>query len=138
MASNKLLNCLKKRDLLNSERVDRTELVKLGERYAEEGRLSDSIDLFEKSEHLEGLVQLKARCVAEGDYFLFHRLARILEDSPTSEEWIRLGDEALGQGKLLFARSAYRQAKHSEKLAQVERLLRSPSQNITPSKDMLH
>lgn len=128
LAGKKLLSCLKKRDLLNSGKADNSELIKLGERYLHEDRLSDTIDFFEKAEHFEGLTQLKEQCVAKGDYFLYQRLANILGESPSSEEWIQLGDNALHLGKLLFARSAYQQAESSEKVAQVEKLLQSPAQ----------
>lgn len=128
LAGKKLLSCLKKRDLLSSGKADKSELIKLGERYLHEDRLSDTIDFFEKAEHFEGLTQLKEQCVAKGDYFLCQRLANILGESPSSEEWIQLGDNALHLGKLLFARSAYQQAESSEKVAQVEKLLQSPAQ----------
>lgn len=128
LAGKKLLSCLKKRDLLSSGKADKAELIKLGERYLHEDRLSDTIDFFEKAEHFEGLTQLKEQCVAKGDYFLYQRLANILGESPSSEEWIQLGDNALHLGKLLFARSAYQQAESSEKVAQVEKLLQSPAQ----------
>ena len=128
LADKKLLSCLKKRDLLNSGKTDKSELIKLGEPYLHEDRLSDTIDFFEKAEHFEGLTQLKEQCVAKGDYFLCQRLANILRESPSSEEWIQLGDKALHLGKLLFARSAYQQAESSEKVAQVEKLLQSPAQ----------
>ena len=128
LAGKKLLSCLKKRDLLSSGKADKSELIKLGERYLQEDRLSDTIDFFEKAEYFEGLTQLKEQCVAKGDYFLFQRLANILRESPSSEEWIQLGDKALHLGKLLFARSAYQQAESPEKVAQVEKLLQSPAQ----------
>ena len=128
MAGKKLLSCLKKRDLLNSDKADKSELIKLGERYLYEDRLSDAIDFFEKAEHFEGLTELKEQCVAKGDYFLCQRLTKILEESPSSEEWIQLGDNALHLGKLLFARSAYQQAENPEKVSQVEKLLQSPAQ----------
>ena len=128
LAGKKLLSCLKKRDLLSSGKADKAELIKLGERYLHEDRLSDTIDFFEKAEHFEGLTQLKEQCVAKGDYFLYQRLANILGESPSSEEWIQLGDNALHLGKLLFARSAYQQAESPEKVAQVEKLLQSPAQ----------
>ncbi|NOQ43158.1 MAG: hypothetical protein GQ560_01710 [Dehalococcoidia bacterium] len=128
MAGKKLLSCLKKRDLLNSDKADKSELMKLGEHFLDEDRLSDAIDFFEKAEHFEGLLQLKEQCAAKGDYFLCQRLAKILEESPPSEEWIQLGDNALHRGKLLFARSAYQQAENPEKVAQVEKLLQSPDQ----------
>jgi hypothetical protein len=128
LAAKKLLSCLKKRDLLNSGKADKSELIKLGEPYLHEDRLSDTIDFFEKAEHFEGLTQLKEQCVAKGDYFLYQRLANILGESPSSEEWIQLGDNALHLGKLLFARSAYQQAESPEKVAQVEKLLQSPAQ----------
>jgi hypothetical protein len=133
LAGKKLLSCLKKRDLLNSGKADKSELIKLGERYLHEGRLSDAIDFFGKAEHFQGLTQLKEQCVAKGDYFLRQRLAKILEESPSSEEWIQLGDNALHLGKLLFARSAYQQGDTPEKVAQVEQLLESPAQE-----QMLH
>ena len=128
LAGKKLLSCLKKRDLLSSGKADKAELIELGERYLHEDRLSDTIDFFEKAEHFEGLTQLKEQCVAKGDYFLCQRLANILGESPSSEEWIQLGDNALHLGKLLFARSAYQQAESPEKVAQVEKLLQSPAQ----------
>lgn len=127
MAGKKLLSCLKKRDLLNSGKADKSELIKLGERYLHEDRLSDAIDFFERAEHFEGLTQLKEQSVAKGDYFLCLRLAKILEESPPPEEWIQLGDNAFNLGKLLFARSAYQQAENPEKVAQVEKLLQSPA-----------
>ena len=132
------MSCLKKRDLLSSDKAEKSELTKFGERYLQEDRLSDTIDFFEKAEHVEGLIQLKEKCVAEGDYFLFLRLARILADSPSAEEWIRLGDNALALSKLLFARSAYLQADSHEKVAQVEKLLKLQTQEKTGDKDMLH
>lgn len=134
LAGKKLFSCLKKRDLLNNDRADKSELMKLGERYLQDGRLSDCIDCLEKAQHLEGLFQLRERCAAEGDYFLYNRLAKILEESPPSEEWRQLGDKALDQGKLLFALSAYKQADSPEKVAEVEKLLKLP----TKPDDILH
>ena len=128
LAGKKLLSCLKKRDLLSSGKADKSELIKLGERYLHEERLSDTIDFFEEAEHSKGLIQLKEQCVAKGNYFLCQRIANILGESPSSEEWIQLGDNALYLGKLLFARSAYQQAESLEKVAQVEKLLQSPAQ----------
>ena len=100
MAGKKLLDCLKKRDLLNSDKADEAELIQFGERYLLDGRLSDSIDFFEKAQHLEGLNQLRERCIAEGDYFLYHRL---------------------------FALLAYQQADRPEKVAEVEKLIKLPA-----------
>ena len=134
MAGKKLLDCLRKRDLLNSDKADKAGLIKFGERYLQDGRLSDSIDFFEKAQHLEGLNQLRERCTAEGDYFLYHRLAKILEEPPSSEEWLQLGDEALGLGKILFALLAYQQADRPEKVAEVEKLIKLPAK----ANDMIH
>jgi hypothetical protein len=138
LVGKKLLNCLKKRDLLNSNKADKSLLIKLGEGYLQQGLISDCIDLFEKAEHFEGLAQLKEKCAGEGDYFLYHRLAKILEDHPSPEEWTQLGDNALAQGKLLFARLAYQQADNHEKASQVEKLLRLPPQEQPSEGDRLH
>ena len=138
MAGKKLPSCLKKRDLLNSDRVDNSELIKLGQGYLQEGFISDCIDFFEKAEHFEGLMQLKEKCAAEGDYFLYHRLVKILQDSPSPAEWTQLGDKALELGKLLFASFAYKQADNQEKAAQVEKLRQLPQQERTSGGKMLH
>ena len=123
LARKQLLTCLKKRDLLNSDKTDASELIRFGEYYAVEGRLSDAIDFFEKADHANGLDQLKDDCIAEGDFFLFNRLVSILADSPSPDKWSRLGENAIALGKLHFARLAYKQANLPEKVAQVEKLL---------------
>jgi hypothetical protein len=138
LAGKNILSCLKKRDLLNSDKTDKSEFIRLGESYLQEGRLSDSIDFFEKAEHTDWLIQLREQCAAEGDYFLYHRLAKVLGDSPSSEEWIKLGDNALDQGKLLFARLAYQQADDADKVAQVEKLLQLSTQKQPATDNRLH
>jgi tetratricopeptide (TPR) repeat protein len=138
LARNKLLTCLKKRDLLNNDKADTSELISIGKQYSLEGRFSDAIDFFEKAEHIEELDQLKERCIEEGDFFLFNRLISILADSPSPDEWSRLGEKALALGKLHFARSAYTQANLPEKVAQIEKLLELPLQDKSKAKSSLH
>jgi len=138
LSGSKLLSCLRKRDLLNSDSVDTAEFINLGARYLEEERISDAVDYFEKAGYQEGLTQVLELCLTEGDYFLFTRLARILSLDPSPEQWTLLGDNALSQGKLLFARSAYQKADLPEKLVQVERLLNLPPQEQTHEKARLH
>jgi hypothetical protein len=137
MAGKRLPNCLKKRNLLNSNKADRSELIRLGEQYLQEEQLSDTIDFYQKAEYQEGLSQLKERAILDGDYFLYHRLVKALQDTPEREEWLRLGDNAFNQGKLQFARSAYRQADQSEKLARVEALINAPPEEREPDKSTL-
>ncbi len=138
LSGKKLLSCLKKRDLLNSAKSDVSELREYGESYLREGRLSDAIDFFEQAQHIEGLTQLKDRCFAEGEYFLFLRLVKILAASPSNQEWIHLGDKALALNKLFFARSAYLEADHHEEVARVEKLIQLQTQEKSWDKAMLH
>ena len=138
MAGKKLPGCLKKRDILNSDKANKSELIRLGQSYLQEGFISDCIDFLEKAEDFEGLFQLKGKCAAEGDYFLYHRLVRILQDSPSPEEWTELGDKALGLGKLSFASLAYKRADNHEKAVQVEKLLQLPRQERTSGGTILH
>lgn len=138
MAGKKLLSCLKKRDLLNSDRADKNNLIKLGQDCLQEGFISDCIDFFEKAGHFEGLIQLKEKCAADGDYFLYNRLIKILQDSPSPEEWTQLGDRSLELGKLLFASLAYDRAENREKAAQVEKLLQHLPNEQKPDETMLH
>ena len=123
MSSKRLLGCLRKRDFLNSDRGDPPQLVQLGTRYLDEGRISDAIDFFEKAHHRERLESILERCLDDGDFFLYRRVARILGFSPGPDQWTKLGDRSLFLGKLHFAYSAYREAGVPEKLMQVERRL---------------
>jgi tetratricopeptide (TPR) repeat protein len=127
----KLLSCLRKRDLLNSDRVDPAQLRHLGTRYLEEGRISDAVDLLEKADDREALTSIRARCLGEGDFFLYRRLSRVLGVSPGAGDWTKLGDAALSLGKLHFARSAYREAGVSDKLIQVETLISASQEERT-------
>ena len=138
MSNKKLLNCLKKRDLLNSDKAGKFELITYGERFLCEGGVPDAIDFFERAEYAEGLVELKDHCISEGDYFLFSRLVRILGGSPSADEWMRLGDNALALSKLLFARSAYKKAESPEKVAQVESLIERQRTENAGDQDLLH
>jgi hypothetical protein len=138
LAGKKLLSCLKKRDLLNSDRADKNNLIKLGQDCLQEGFISDCIDFFEKAGHFEGLIQLKEKCAADGDYFLYNRLIKILQDSPSTEEWTQLGDRSLELGKLLFASLAYDRAENREKAAQVEKLLQHRPNEQKTDETMLH
>jgi tetratricopeptide (TPR) repeat protein len=126
VSGKRLPGCLKKRDLLNSDRSDPAHCVELGTAYLEEGRISDAIEFFEKAPHREGLDRLIERCLDDGDVFLFRKVAKILDLSPGPDQWLKLGDRALSLGKLHFARAAYREGAAPEKLAQVERLLSDP------------
>jgi tetratricopeptide (TPR) repeat protein len=127
----RLLGCLKKRDLLNSDRNDPVHLAQLGTAYLEEGRISDAIEFLEKARDREGLDSILARCLEDGDVFLFGKVAKILDVSPDPDQWIKLGDRALSLGKLHFARAAYREGGAPEKLARVERLLSEPLRDQT-------
>ena len=126
MSVKRLLGCLKKRDLLNSDRSDSAHFVQLGTAYLEEGRVSDAIDFFEKARDGAQLDSLLERCLEDGDVFLYRKVARILGVTPGPDQWLKVGDRALSLGKLYFAQSAYREAGSPEKLAQVERLLSGP------------
>ena len=118
--------CLKKLDLLNSDRSDPAHCVELGTVYLEEGRISDALEFFEKAGHREGLDRLAERCLDDGDVFLFRKVAKILDVSPGPDQWIKLGDRALSLGKVHFARAAYREGDAPEKVQQVERLVSDP------------
>jgi tetratricopeptide (TPR) repeat protein len=123
MSEKRLPGCMKKRDLLNSDRSDPAYFVQLGTAYLEEGRISDAIEFFEKAGHREGLDRLLQRCLEDGDLFLYRKIAKILDLSSSPDQWIELGDRALSLGKLHFARTAYREGGAPEKVAQVARLL---------------
>jgi len=104
----KKLDCLKRRNLLNSRTVSTEERIGYGREFMEDGLFSDALDFLGQADDREGLNALLPKIIAEGDVFLFTRLKKLLGQPATPQEWAALAEQAGRLGKATFAAQAER------------------------------
>ena len=127
-----LMSCLKKRDFLNAQLFDRDECIQYGKLYEDSGYLSDAIDFYSKAEAWDELRALLPKVIEEGDVFLFEKIYHALKETPSEEEWKRIGDAAFKLDKWVFAYKAYFKAGATEKAEEVEKLLKEKGSFVLP------
>jgi hypothetical protein len=114
-----VLNCLKKRRLLNEKELSPDLCRQYGEKFFALGWWEDALEFFLKGQVAQGLEKVKAHCLETGDAYLLARLGK--EHDP--EVWIALADRALTLEKFHFAHRAYELAGDSDKAAMVAGLI---------------
>ncbi len=127
-----LLSCLKKRHLLNAQLFDQDECVRYGKLYEASGYISDAVDFYAKAKAWDELKALLPRVIEEGDVFLFEKIYHSLKETPSEEEWKKIGDVALKLDKWVFAYKAYLKAGVTEKVEEVEKLLKEKGLFVLP------
>ncbi len=128
-AKTKILNCLKKRELLNKNGVEPQTLIAYGSSFFDLELYNDAIDFFEKAEYSEGIDKIKAYAIGEGDLFLYKRCCKALKSEEKKEELLQLAENAKSAGKLSFASQAYEEIGEKEKSAALR-------QKITPTSEV--
>jgi hypothetical protein len=102
----RILDCLKRRSLLNSKNESPQTLIGLGRGFAAEGYLSDAVDFLAKAGDTDGLRELTPRAIEDGDYFLLTRITKVLQRKAETSELETLAGNAERLGKLAFAARA--------------------------------
>jgi hypothetical protein len=120
----KLLNCLKKRDLLHNPNASAEEIARHGRDYLEEARLVDALDFFEKAGNEEGLRRIKELSLEQGDPFLLQQTGKILKEKIDDKDWRKVGEKALAEGRLLSALTAFKALSDEEKIQEIQARLR--------------
>ena len=123
MGKQELPNHKKKQQLLHTKDAKPEDLSRQGEKFLRAGWLSDAIDFFGKASDQDGLKKIREIAVEEGDTFLFRRTLKVMDETAGEEQWKELAARALEQGKLQFAREAYRMAGDRKSLDKVDRLI---------------
>ena len=119
----KLVNCLKKRDILNTNGIDTDVLVRHGNTFFEMELYNDAIDFFEKAGYEEGLKKIKELAIESGDLFLYRRCCRALNTGEEKGEMKELAENAKEAGKLMFASQAYSALGEKEKAEALKKIL---------------
>jgi len=113
-----LPSCLKKRRLLNEKELSPELCREYGEKFLALGWLEDALEFFQKGNEAAALEKIKAICLETGDAYLLGRLG-----GQEPALWRQVAQQALDQGKFLFALRALKLAGDEVKAAEVAGLL---------------
>ncbi|MBI5605532.1 MAG: hypothetical protein HY879_19550 [Deltaproteobacteria bacterium] len=121
----KVLNCLKKRDLLHNPQINRDQLSQYGREYFSEDRLADALNFFEKAQNQEGIRRIRERSIEDGDPFLLQQTSKLLKESAPEAAWRKAGEKALADGRFQQALTAFRAIPDEEQIEKIQTMLRS-------------
>jgi hypothetical protein len=94
---------IKKRDLLHAEKSSPATLSQVGRDFLAAERYSDALDFFEKAKDADGIAQIKAYALKNGDTFLIGRLDRYDRKLITPADWEAAARKAEEQNKSSMA-----------------------------------
>lgn len=123
----RIVNCLKKRDLLHNPQVTPDQLFQYGREYLGEARLVDALNFFEKAQDLEGIRQIRERSIEEGDPLLLQQTCKILKENAPEENWRKIGEKALADGRFQQAMTAFKAIQDEKQIEKIQTMLRSKS-----------
>jgi tetratricopeptide (TPR) repeat protein len=123
-AMSKLPDSLKRRDTLYGRNTPAELLSEFGDLYFQEGRLNDAVAFFGRAGDHKGLRRIHQKAMEQGDFFLFSRAMEFLQEEVSLEDWQRLGTQALGTGKYLFALKCFEKIGDREGIRDAKERLR--------------
>jgi tetratricopeptide (TPR) repeat protein len=109
-------NSQRKRKLLFETNIPSERIISCGELYLGEGRLNEAAEMFTRASHEEGLAQLRALALEQGDSFLYGVASKGSEEADDREAWETLGKKAMELEKYSHAIRAFRKAENEEAL----------------------
>jgi len=115
---------LKRRSILYGRDTPAAVLEEFGYVYLKEGRPNDAVEFFGRARCREGLARVRETARGEGDFFLFSRAVEFMGDEVPSQEWHKLGSNALRKARYRFALSAFEKIGDSEGIAEAKRRLK--------------
>ena len=124
MKKNALPNSQQKRKLLFDQNIPSEPLISYGELYLREGRLTEAVELFARASHEEGLAQIRALALEQGDSFLYGAASKGSEEGDDREAWETLGKKAMELEKYSHAIRAFRKSENEEALEAAEEALK--------------
>ena len=124
MKKKTLPNSQQKRKLLFEKNISPERLISYGEMFLSEGRVNDAAELFSRASHEEGLAQLRALAVEQGDSFLYGVASRGSEEGNSRRAWETLGKRAMQLQKYSHAVRAFRKAANEDLLKTAEEALK--------------
>jgi len=117
-------NSQQKRKLLFDKNIPSERIISCGELYLHEGRLNEAAELFTRASHEEGLAQLRALALEQGDSFLYGVASKGSQEADDREAWETLGKKAVELEKYSHAIRAFRKSENEEALKAAEEALK--------------
>ena len=118
-----ILNCLKKRDLIQEAGANQEALRRLGREYMSQDRSLEALELLEAGQDREGLEELREKGLNEGDPFLFRQACKLLKRTPDPTDWLKIGEKALAVGRYQQALAAFRVLGDESRITEIESLI---------------
>lgn len=121
MSAKELPGFFQRRDLLYAEQTNTAALRQQAEAFLAAGLLDSALESFQKAGDEAGIVQVLEAARRVGDAFSFEAALKTLRRAAAAEEWVRIGETALGSGQIWFAYRAFEKADHQPGLERVRR-----------------
>ena len=109
----KIPNPLERRHLVEKD-LPADQARAIADAYLAEDRSLEAIDFLKIAGAGEGLAELRARALSDGDAFLLRAVAAAQAKPPTREDWQKVAAAAAASGRDRYAVEARRQAERSD------------------------
>jgi len=119
----KLPNYKEKQKILYRDNTPKAALIDYGDKYLDEGRISDAIDFYKKANHIEGLKKIRELVVTDGDVMEFQHTLNALNIDASEEEWNRIGGQSLELKKYTFAIHAFEKSGNNPMAEKVREII---------------
>ena len=131
MSNRKLPDYRLKQKILYLDKTSSHELVQYGNLFFEAGAYSDALDFFQKSNHTEGIQEIKNIAFKSGDVMLFQRSAKAMNLELSPLDWENIGKKAMELKKYFFARHALEKANNADILNSLANIMKAEEQEIS-------
>lgn len=131
MSNRKLPDYRLKQKILYLDKTRPDDLIQYGNLFYEAGAYSDALDFFQKSNHTEGIQEIKNIALKSGDVMLFQRSAKAMNLELSPLDWENVGKKAMELKKYFFARHALEKANNEEILNSLASIMKAEEQEIS-------
>ncbi len=105
----------KVRILTASKDLKTGDADRYGDLFFEAGQTAQAMMFYERSKNPDRLRKVKDYAVGKGEAFLLLWVARLVADLVTEEEWEKAGENALAEGRVIFAKDCFEKAGLTER-----------------------
>ncbi len=95
---------------MNSEDSPPERFVAIGGEFFSLGLLTDALEFYALGGYEEGLREVLAEAVDQGDLFVYRLAKKALGEAADEEELTRLAQNGVKAGKLVYAKAAFEEA----------------------------
>ncbi|MDP4034252.1 MAG: hypothetical protein Q8P60_15665 [Pseudorhodobacter sp.] len=109
-----------KQYLLYAGRTPEGDIIACGDRYREAGAIADAAECYQRANHRAGLETIRDLAQTTGDVMLYQQTLKALGQIASSQDWDRIGQQALALQKYTFGLQAFEKSGNSAMIAEVK------------------